>query len=98
MDHYADNHYYSNRRSRGGIVIGVIVTVILALAVCAAVFTLKKDDIVSQQIETDRETIVPNISANIIYAIDPALIQNYRAAHNIDARQGLYSYSPADGF
>ena len=100
MNQYAGYPYQEQRRSVTGIVIGAIISVILAAAVFAGVITVSRNAAAPRQtqVQTEKETIVPNISANMIYAIDPALIQNYRTAHNIDAKQALYSYSPENPF
>ena len=89
------------RRSGVGVFVAVAITVILAVAVFAGVYIVSQDSAQpqSQQMAvTDQETIVPNISANMIYAIDPTIIQEYRTAHDIDNKQALYRYSPENPF
>lgn len=99
MSEYTRNPY--NNRSRGSavpIVIGSLISLILAVAVFAGARVYLSEKAAENPVMLTEETIVPNISANMIYAIDPAVIENYRASHNVAAYQPMYRYLPENGF
>lgn len=98
MNEYRQNPYMERRGGKRAAVIGAVITVILAAAVFVGVWLTASSDADRHPAMQAQETIIPNISANMIYAIDPAVIENYRVTHDVAARQSAYRYQPADGF
>ena len=98
MNEYARHNYDARPRGWGGAVIGVILSVVLAAAVFFGARLVLGEKADKEPVRLSEETIVPNISANMIYAIDPAVIENYRVSHDTASKQSLYCYMPENGF
>jgi hypothetical protein len=98
MNEYPRNPSYGPSRGKGAAVICAVVSVILAAAVAAGIWVTLSKKAAEEPVKTNEETIIPNISANMIYAIDPAVIENYRATHNSEANRAVYRFLPENGF
>ena len=96
------NEYERYRRDRRGGKIGYIIGGVISLVLTVAVFFGVKlffpGDAPQDAARQAEETIIPNISANMINAIDPSVIENYRTTHNIDAVQSQFRFEPENAF
>ena len=93
-----ERYRYDRRRNIKVFLIGAAVSVALAVAAFAGARFILGGKSAKEPAHASEETIIPNISANMIYAIDPAIIENYRSTHNIEAIQPLYHYEPENSF
>ena len=98
MNEYARNPSYGRSRGRGAAVICAVISVVLAAAVAAGVWVTLNKKAADEPVKTNEETIIPNISADMIYAIDPAVIENYRTTHNSEANRSAYRFLPENAF
>ena len=97
MNDYYDP--YGNRpRGRGKAIVCAVITVILAAAVFAGVWLIASAEADKSPVRLSEETVIPNISADMIRAVDPAVIENYRVTHDVASKQMLYRYLPENGF
>lgn len=85
-------------RRKGAAVVCALLTLVLTAAAAGYVWTNGSVWAQNNPLMLAQETVIPNISADMISAIDPAVIENYRAAHNVAARQSLYCYLPENAF
>ena len=90
--------YQDRPRGKGVVVLCALVTVLLAAAVFAGVWLIASSQAEQSPDMLYQETIIPNISGDIISAIDPAVIESYRAEHDIARLQSEYRYFPEDAF
>ena len=92
------NPYNQRSGGRGGTVLCAVLSVVLAAAVFVGVWMIASEKAQQSPRMLSQETVIPNISAEMIYAIDPAVIENYRATHDVAAKQALYRYQPENAF
>ena len=97
MNEY-ERYRYDRRRGKAGYIIGAIVALVLAAVVFFGTKLLFSKNSPAEAVRRSEDTIIPNISANMIYAIDPAVIDNYRAAHNTKAYPSQLRYDPESAF
>ncbi|MBQ6065185.1 MAG: hypothetical protein IJK89_00040 [Clostridia bacterium] len=97
-DFTREQYAYERSRGRGRVIVCAVLTLVLAAAVFAGCFLILSDRAERDPVRTAEETIITNISANMINAIDPAVIEAYRASHHTAANQSRYCYEPSDGF
>ena len=91
-------YQYDRRRGKVGYIIGAVVSLVLAVVVFAGAKLFFSNGSSAEPERLSEETIIPNISANMIYAIDLAVIENYRVTHNIEAYQPQFRYDPENAF
>ena len=93
-----ENVNKKRRGKKGAVIACALSSVILAAAVFGYVWKNASAEAEKNPVMLAQETVIPNISADMISAIDPAVIENYRVTHNVAARQSLYCYLPENGF
>ena len=85
-------------RRKGAAIVCALISLILTAAAVAVMWKNTSAEADKNPVKLFQETVIPNISADMIYAIDPAVIENYRVSHNVAARQSQYLYEPENGF
>ena len=85
-------------RGKGAVIVCAVISVILAAAAFAGVWHFASAEAEKNPVRLAQETVIPNISENMVRAIDPSVIENYRAAHDMDTNYSRYLFDPEDGF